>query len=178
MDGNAARVAARESGDEQVQISNSFGNVDPAAAGDSARHDKSGRLGQFVSSDLQLVAVGIAEIDRVRNFVTLEFEVDSALFQFALRCEKIFTVRSKSEMKYSEFPVTWRRRFCIRACGEQRNPSISFPDEGRHAVPHAFMKALEPENLDIPFHGSLDVAHAESYMINSFELHRKLRQNL
>src|SRR5204862_2625840 len=45
---------------------------DPAAAGDSPRHDKSGRLFQFVSRDLELVTVRIAEIDRMRNFVVLK----------------------------------------------------------------------------------------------------------
>ncbi len=48
MDGNAARVAARESGDEQVQSLNALGNLEMSLdlriklrlAGDFARHDK------------------------------------------------------------------------------------------------------------------------------------------
>src|SRR5712664_3466428 len=40
------------------------------------------------------------------------------------------------------------------------------------------MKSLESENLSVPFHRSLDVAHAESYVINSFELHHLSDLNL
>jgi hypothetical protein len=36
------------------------------------------------------------------------------------------------------------------------------------------MKSLEPENLDIPFRRLLDVAHPNSYVINSFKLHKRL----
>jgi len=42
----------------------------------------------------------------MRDFVILEFEFDSALFQFALRGEKIFTVGAKSEVKHPKFAVT------------------------------------------------------------------------
>ena len=62
-------------------------------------------LFQVVRRDLELMAVGIAEIDRVRNFVILEFELDSALFQFALRGEKILPVRAKREMKHSDLAM-------------------------------------------------------------------------
>jgi hypothetical protein len=69
------------------------------------------RLGQFLTGyligrDLQRVAVRIAEVNRVRNLVILEFEFDTALFQFALRGQKIFAVRAKSEVKHSKFAVT------------------------------------------------------------------------
>jgi hypothetical protein len=74
--------------------------------GDFARHDKSGRLRQFICCDLQRVAIRIAKIDRMRNFVILKFKFDSALFQFALCCEKIFTVGAKSEVKHPKFAVT------------------------------------------------------------------------
>ena len=37
-------------------------------------------LRDVVRRNLQLVAVGIAEINRVRDFVILEFELDSAFF--------------------------------------------------------------------------------------------------
>jgi hypothetical protein len=33
------------------------------------------------------------------------------------------------------------------------------------------MKSLEPENVDVPFGRSFNVAHAHGYMINAFELH-------
>ena len=52
------------------------------------------------------MVVGIAEIDGVRNSVILEFETDSALFQFALCGDEIFTVSAKSEMKHPKFAVT------------------------------------------------------------------------
>jgi hypothetical protein len=36
------------------------------------------------------------------------------------------------------------------------------------------MKSLEPENVDVPFGGLLNVAHAHGYVINTFELHEML----
>jgi hypothetical protein len=36
------------------------------------------------------------------------------------------------------------------------------------------MKPLEPENVDVPLGGLLDVAHAHGYVINAFELHEML----
>jgi len=38
-------------------------------------------------------------------------------------------------------------------------------------VPRPLVKSLEPENVDIPFGRSLDVAHANGYMIDSFKFH-------
>src|SRR5213080_888999 len=85
--------------------------------------------------------------------------------------------RAKSEVKHPKFAVTKRGRFCLRLGGEQRNPSVSFANKSRHAIPHAFMKSLKPENLRVPFHRSLDVAYPESYVINSFQLHEGNLQN-
>ena len=36
------------------------------------------------------------------------------------------------------------------------------------------MKSLEPEDVDIPFGRSFNVAHAHRYVINTFELHEML----
>src|SRR4026207_1836274 len=94
----------------------------------------------LVRRDLELMAGGIAEINRVRDFVILEFEFDSALFQFALRIEEIFPVRAKRQMKHSNFAV--RRRFRLLVRGEQRDPGISLADKSWHAVPHPIMKPL------------------------------------
>src|SRR5207248_4763700 len=80
-------------------------------------------------------------------------------------------------VKHPKFAVTKRGRFCLRLGGEQRNPSVSFANKSRHAIPHAFMKSLKPENLRVPFHRSLDVAYSESYVINSFQLHEGNLQN-
>ena len=55
---------------------------------------------KIVSRDLEYVTVGIAEINGVRDLVILEFELDSTLFQLALRGEEIFPVRTKCEMKH------------------------------------------------------------------------------
>ena len=60
---------------------------------------------QIIGRDLEGVSVGIAEINRVGNFVILEFEFDSALLQFALRGEKIFPVCAKREVKHSDLAV-------------------------------------------------------------------------
>jgi hypothetical protein len=118
------------------------------------------------------MAIGIAEINRVRDFVILEFEFDSAFLEFALRTEEIFPVRAKRQMKHSNFAVGGRFRLLVR--GEQGDPGVSFANKSRHAVPHAIMKSLAPENVDVPFGRSFNVAHDYGYVINTFELHEML----
>ena len=61
---------------------------------------------EFVRRDFERVPVGIVKIDRVRDLVILEFEFDSALFQFALRGKKIFMVSAKGQVKHSKFAMT------------------------------------------------------------------------
>jgi len=139
---------------------------------DMTKSEGCAALIDLVCRNLELVAVGIAEINRVRDFVILEFEFDSALFQFALRIEEIFPVRAKRQMKHSNFAMPGRFRLLVR--GKQGDPCISFADKSWHAIPHAIMKSLEPENVDVPFGRSFDVAHAHGYVINTFELHEML----
>ena len=123
----------------------------------------------FVRCDLQLVAVGIAKINRVRDFVILEFEFDSTCLEFLLCSEKILPVRAKGQMKHSDFAMCGRFRLMVR--GEQGDPGISFADKSWHAIPHAIMKSLEAKNVDVPIGRSFNVAHAYGYVINTFELH-------
>jgi hypothetical protein len=61
--------------------------------------------------------------------------------------------------------------FSVPGSREQGDPGISFANKSWHAIPHAFVKPLESENVDVPFGRSLDVAHAHGYVINAFELH-------
>src|SRR3954468_2898167 len=130
----------------------------------------------LVRRNLELMAVGIAEINRVRDFVILEFEFDSSLFEFLLRIKKILPVGAKGEMKHSNFAMRGRFRLLVR--GEQGDPGMCFPNESRHAIPHPVMKPLESKNVDVPFGGSFDVAHTHRDVINSFELHEMLDQIL
>ncbi len=69
---------------------------------------------EFVGRDLELVSVGIAEINRVRDFVVLEFEFDSALFEHALRGKKIFPARTEGEVKHSDVIARYRARRPLR----------------------------------------------------------------
>ncbi len=84
-----------------------------SAQHDNGRIEIAKRLGvlflQIIGRDLEGVAVGIAEINRVGNFVILEFEFDSAIFEFALRRKKILPVRAEREMKHPKTAVTRRR---------------------------------------------------------------------
>jgi hypothetical protein len=75
-------------------------------------------------------------------------------------------------MKHSNFAVCRRFRFLVR--WEQGDSGISFADKSWHPFPHAFVKSLEPENVDVPFGRVLNVAHAHGYVINTFELHEML----
>jgi hypothetical protein len=129
-------------------------------------------LPDLVRRNLELVAVGIAEINRVRDFVILEFKFDSALLKFALCSEKILPVSAKGQVKHSNLAVCGRFRLVVR--GEQGDPGVSFANKSWHAIPHAIMKPLEPENVDVPFGRSFNVAHAHGYVINTFELHQML----
>jgi hypothetical protein len=125
-----------------------------------------------VRRNLELVPIGIAKINRVRDFVILEFEFDFALFQFPLRSEKIFPVRTKGQMKHSNFAVRGRFRLLVRR--KQGNASISFADKSWHPIPHAIMKPLKSEDVDVPFGRSFDVANTHRDVINAFELHASL----
>src|ERR1051326_3724321 len=124
----------------------------------------------LVRRNLQLVTIRIAEIDRVRDLVVLEFKFDSAVFQFALCSEKIFPARTKREVKHANFAVIYGLR--LMGGREQGDSSISFANESRHTVPHPFVKAIKSENFDVPLGRSLDVTHAHRYMINSLKPHR------
>src|SRR4029077_442419 len=75
-------------------------------------------------------------------------------------------------MKHSNFAVCGRFWLLVR--GEQSDPGISFTNETWHAIPHAFMKSLESENVYVPFGRAFDVAHAHRYVINTFKLHEML----
>src|SRR6266550_6479251 len=75
-------------------------------------------------------------------------------------------------MKHSNFAVCRRFRLFVR--GEQSDPGVSFANKSRYAIPHTFVKSLEPENVDVPFGRSFDVAHAHGYVINTFEFHEML----
>src|SRR4029077_6236752 len=75
-------------------------------------------------------------------------------------------------MKHSNFAMCRRFRLMVR--GKQSDPGVSFANKSRHTIPHAIMKPLEPENVDVPFGRSFDVAHAQAYVINTFELHEML----
>ena len=86
-----------------LQVSNR--HLDPIRGLRKKAHDL-GSAFKLVSRDLELVTIGIKKIDGLRDFVILEFEFDSALFEFALRGEKIFPVCAKGEMKHPKFAVT------------------------------------------------------------------------
>ena len=52
-------------------------------------------------------------------------------------------------MKHSNFASADVFGFLVRR--EQGDSGISFADKSRHAISHAFVKSLEPENVDVPF---------------------------
>ena len=56
------------------------------------------RLIKLVGCDLELVTIGIAKIDGVRNFVIFEFELDAAALEFFLRGEKTVAIGTKGQM--------------------------------------------------------------------------------
>ena len=104
--------------------------------------------------------------------MVLEFEFDSALFKLLLCAEKIFPVRAKSEMQHADSVV--RRGFEIAATrGKESNSSIAFADERGNAIPHSFVLPLQTQDIDVPLNRAFHVAHCESYVINSVELHEQ-----
>jgi hypothetical protein len=62
---------------------------------------------------------------------------------------KIFAIRTKRQMKHSNFAVRGGFRFLVR--WKQGEPGISFANESWDTIPHAFVKSLETENVDVPF---------------------------
>ena len=60
------------------------------------------RLIKLVSCDFEFVAVGVIEINGVRDFVVLEFEFDSATSEFFLSGKKAVVVSTKGEMKHAD----------------------------------------------------------------------------
>ena len=73
---------------------------------------------QLVRRDLDLVAIGIAKIDRVRNLVILEFEWDRAFLQLILGTRKVFAIGPKSEMQRSHRGPVSRSRSDLFGCGK------------------------------------------------------------
>ena len=65
---------------------------------------------QIISRDLEFVAVGIREINGMRNFVVLKFELNAALFQFFLCSQKILSIGAERQMKYSNVAGALRLR--------------------------------------------------------------------
>jgi hypothetical protein len=69
----------------------------------SSRLERARRFSrQVVGRDFELVAVGIAKVNGVRNLVILEFEFDAAAFEFFLRSKKTIAISAKGEMKHSD----------------------------------------------------------------------------
>jgi hypothetical protein len=75
-------------------------------------------------------------------------------------------------MKHSNFAM--RRCFRLLVRRKQSDAGISFADKSWHPIPHAIMKPLESENVDVPLGGLFNVAHAHRDVINSFEFHEML----
>ena len=53
---------------------------------------------EFVGRDLEVEAIRIAKINRVRDLVVFEFEIDSALFQLLLGADEIRAIGPEREM--------------------------------------------------------------------------------
>ena len=104
--------------------------------------------------------------------MVLEFEFDAPLFKLLLCSEKIFPVRTKSEMQHADVVV--RPGFRIAAARwKESNSSIAFADERGNAIPHSFVLSLQTQDINIPLNRAFHVAHCESYVINSVELHEQ-----
>jgi hypothetical protein len=104
--------------------------------------------------------------------VVLEFEFDAPLLKLLLCPEKIFPVRTKSEMQHADSAV--RRGFEIAATRwKKSNSSIAFADERGNAIPHSFVLPLQTQDIDVPLNRALHVAYCESYVIKSVELHEQ-----
>ena len=139
----------------------------------SSRPERARRFScRLVSRDFELVAVGIAKVNGVRNLVVLEFELDGPLLKLLLCSEKIFPVRTKSEMQHAD-SVVWSGFRIAAARWKESNSSIAFADERGNAIPHSFVLPLQTQDINIPLNRAFHVAHCESYVINSIEPHEQ-----
>src|SRR5260370_35243898 len=60
---------------------------------------------KLIRRDLKFVAVGIAEINRVRDFVILTFEFNPVTFQSFLGVEKLLSVAAQLQMTLTNIPT-------------------------------------------------------------------------
>ena len=79
---------------------------------------------KFVGGDLQLMAIGVVEVDRMGDVMVLESDIDPLSLQFFLGYKKVFPVRPQGKVGH---PNDFFRdpRLILAFCGKQGNKRIA-----------------------------------------------------
>lgn len=88
-----------------------------------------------VGRDLEFVAIRIAEVDRLRDFVILEMKRNAACFQFLLSSLETGPTCAERQMQHSQAPAcTGNRALLLRR--KERKRSATFAYKRRLTLPH------------------------------------------
>src|ERR1043166_1125748 len=115
------------------------------------------------------MTVRIAKIDRVSHLMVLKLDRNPLAFQLGLSSVKIFPVSAKGKVKHANTATRGRIRSIL--CWKQCDCRVAFANESRDFAPDIGITTLKAEDVDVPFRGLLNIAHAQRYVINSLELH-------
>ena len=100
----------------------------------------------------------------------LKIEMDPARFQVVLRGEKVCPAGAKREVQHSKVIRAVACRGSVLPGREKGEGGAAFAQKYRHTFPHPFMSRFETEDVDIPLHRALDVAHRECDVVDPFQL--------
>lgn len=99
----------------------------------------------------------------------LEMEGYAAICQVVLCCEKILAVSPQREMEHA-VPLTRQRRTCpITSSWKKRKGRLPPCHENRNTFPHSIVAAFEPQDIDVPLCGTLNVPDGKRDVIESFQ---------
>ena len=120
------------------------------------------------------MAIGIAEVNRMRDAMVLKVKSDSALFQFLLRSFKILSIRAQGEMEDTD--SGWTRLTTFSFWWWERRQSRSRLSRRRSECHPSFLRVAapdrEPQDTTDRF---FDIAHRERNVIQSLKFHLNKR---
>jgi hypothetical protein len=126
-------------------------------------------MGNLIGGELELVSIGIVEVDGMRDPVVLELYRDAQPREFSLRPLKIGTTHPECHMAHGErVALGWRLGICA-FYREERERGGAHPHNRGKAAPHVLVEPGQTENLGVLADGALDVSHRQGHMVDPFD---------